>query len=44
MNQNCNRFILHVEMNACNSSIELLHRPMFRGKLFAVGGDVEQRH
>lgn len=38
------RVILHVDMNSCYASIELLHRPQLRGRPMAVGGDPESRH
>lgn len=38
------RSILHVDVNACYASIELLHRPELRGLPVAVGGDAEARH
>ena len=39
-----NRSILHVDINNCYASIEVLHHPELRGKCVAVGGDVESRH
>ena len=38
------RAILHVDINNCYASIEVLHHPGLRGKCVAVGGDVEARH
>ena len=38
------RTILHIDMNSCYASIELLHRPYLRGKPMAVSGDPEARH
>ena len=38
------RSILHVDINNCYASIEVLHHPELRGKCVAVGGDVEARH
>ena len=38
------RSILHVDINNCYASIEVLHHPELRGKCVAVGGDVEVRH
>lgn len=36
--------ILHVDINNCYASIEILHHPKLRGHPVAVGGDVEARH
>lgn len=38
------RTILHVDINCCYASIELLHHPELAGKPLAVGGDPEARH
>ena len=38
------RVILHVDMNSCYASIELLHRPQLRVRPMAVGADPESRH
>lgn len=38
------RVILHVDMNSCYASIELLYHPWLRGQCVAVGGDPGQRH
>lgn len=38
------RVILHSDLNSFYSSVELLHRPQYRGVPFAVGGDEEARH
>lgn len=38
------RVILHVDMNNCYASIELLDHPEWIGKPFAVAGDVKERH
>lgn len=38
------RDILHIDINGCYASIELIFRPDLRGKPVAVGGDVEARH
>lgn len=38
------RDILHVDINGCYASIELVYHPELRGKPIAVGGDAEQRH
>jgi hypothetical protein len=39
-----NRSILHVDMNNCYASIELLSRPDLAGRPVAVGGDESLRH
>lgn len=38
------RDILHVDCDYFYAAVELLHRPEYKGKPFAVGGDPEQRH
>ena len=38
------RDILHIDMNSCYASIELLYHPELRGKPVAVGGDAQARH
>lgn len=38
------RTVLHVDINNCYASIEILHHPKLRGHPVAVGGDVEVRH
>ena len=38
------RTIIHVDMNNCYASIEMLHHPKLRGHPIAVGGSVEDRH
>ena len=39
-----NRSILHVDMNNCYASIELLSRPDLADRPVAVGGDESLRH
>lgn len=38
------RDILHIDMNSCFASIELVYHPELRGRPVAVGGDAELRH
>ncbi len=38
------RQILHIDIDGCYASIELVYRPELRGRPVAVGGDVEMRH
>lgn len=38
------RSILHVDINNCYASIEILHHPKLHGHPVAVGGDVSARH